>query len=80
MNKKLILEDIESLIEKEEFLKIGQKTTVCLLTLKNGFEIVTTSSCIYPNDYNHDLGIIYSRKRAIDKLWELAGYMHHQNN
>jgi len=71
---KLTLEDIEFLIEKEEYQKMGQKTTVCLLTLKSGFEIVTSSSCVDPNNYNHDLGQIYSRQRAIDKLWELAGY------
>ena len=45
---KLTMEKIFDLIEKKEFFKLGQKTTVCLLTLKNWFEVVTSSACIKP--------------------------------
>ncbi|MBQ5945194.1 hypothetical protein IJL65_02060 [bacterium] len=28
---------------------------MCLVTLKNGFEIVTYSSCIVPENYNQEI-------------------------
>lgn len=33
------------------------------------------SACVIPEDYNHDIGKEYARKRALDKVWELEGYM-----
>lgn len=56
------------LIEKHEFLKVGKKTTVCLMTLKNGFEILTSSSCVNPDDYDKEVGEKISYRKALDRL------------
>lgn len=67
--------DIEKKIMSEAFFKVGQKTTVCLLTLENGFEIVGTSACVDPTTFDLDLGKKYAKERALNKVWELEGYM-----
>jgi len=53
--------------------KIGQKTTVALLTLPSGFEIVGTSACVDPANYNEDIGSDIAKRRCIDKLWAING-------
>lgn len=72
---KLTEEYIESQIERTEAVKVGQKTTVVVLTLKNGFEVIGTSACIDPAEYNMEVGTTYARKRAVEKVWELEGYL-----
>lgn len=77
---KLTMEKIFDLIEKKEFFKLGQKTTVCLLTLKNWFEVVTSSACIKPEDYNQEIWETISYKKAIDRVRELQWYFLHPQN
>lgn len=77
---KLTMEKIFDLIEKKEFFKLGQKTTVCLLTLKNWFEVVTSSACIKPEDYNQEIWETISYKKAIDRVRELQWYFLHEQN
>lgn len=73
MNK-VTLEYIESQIVSQEDWKIGLKTTIILLTLKNGFEVIGKSGCVDPANYNHEIGVKIARERAIDQLWFLEGY------
>lgn len=74
MRDKVTIEHIESQIVKEEDFKLGTKTTIVLLTLKNGFEVVGKSGCVNPANYNHEIGVKIARERAIDQLWFLEGY------
>lgn len=74
MNKTVTQQMIDDSILKEEDFKIGQKTTIVLLTLKNGFEVVGVSGCVDPANYTHDIGVVNARKRAIDQIWALEGY------
>jgi len=62
-------ECVESAIQSEEYLTVGKKTTVCVLTLKNGFEVVGTSACVDVNNYSQEVGQPYARKKAIDQVW-----------
>ena len=66
--------DIDEVIESEEVLTVGKKTTVVVLTLKSGFEVIGSSACVDPANYNEEVGASYARKRARDKVWELEGY------
>lgn len=72
---KLTKKYIESRIIKEEYTKLGEKTTVGCFTLSNGFEVVTSSACVNPNEYNEDIGKEICKQKAIDKVWELEGYI-----
>lgn len=70
----LTKEFLESQIASEEYQTVGNKTTVCVLTLKNGFELTGTSSPVDPKDYDLQKGKEPARRRAFEKLWELEGY------
>ena len=70
----LKLEEIEALIAKEQVVKVGTKTCVVVLTLVNGFEVIGSSACVNPAEYDETIGAKYARQRALDKVWEVAGY------
>lgn len=67
--------DIESHIAKEEYYTVGEKTTVCVLTLVNGFEVVGLSSCVSKENYDQELGAPIARKKAVDMIWTVEGYL-----
>ena len=73
-------DQLKELIEKYQFLKVGKKTTICLLTLRNGFEIVATSSCINPEDYDQEIGQRISYRKALEKLSDIQWYFLHPQN
>lgn len=72
-------EKIKSKILSEEFHKMGKKTTICLLTLHNGFEVVGVSACVDPANYDQAIGEKIALENATEKIWELEGYLL-QNN
>lgn len=65
-------------IEKEEYVHIGLKTTVCCLTLSNGFEIVGSSACVDPAEFDTRIGREWARKAAVNKLEEFEGFLRQQ--
>lgn len=75
MLNKLTQEDIDKVVLTKSVLKLGDKTTCVVLQLVNGFEVIGTSACVDPKDYNEELGESYAMKRAMDKVWELEGYV-----
>ena len=62
--------NLNDYISNEEYFHIGKKTTVCLLTLFNGFEIVTSSACLDEKNFNIETGKIISKELALQKLYE----------
>lgn len=70
----ITIQDLELEIQTIEYMRIGQKTTVCLITMANGFEVVGTSACVDPNEYNAEIGERLAKDKALDKVWELEGY------
>lgn len=55
-------------------VKLGKKTTVCLLTVNNGFEIIGTSACVDPKDFNPTIGEHYALVDALEKLDGFVGF------
>lgn len=51
------------------------RTTICQITLKNGFTVEGSSACVVKSEYNQALGEKYSFEKAIDNLWQLEGYL-----
>ena len=74
----LTKKDLIRHIVKHEYHDMGKKTTVCLLTLDNGFEVVGTSSCIDPKNYDQRTGAAIAYENAVEKLWELYWFLEHE--
>lgn len=54
--------------------KMGEKTTVVCLKLPNGYEIIESSGCVDPANYNHDMGVKICMERIVNRVWQLEGY------
>jgi hypothetical protein len=50
------------------------KTTIGHAVLANGFEIVESSSCVDPANYDHGMGAKIVRQRIKDRVWMLLGF------
>ena len=54
---------------------LGDKTTVVRALLRNGFEIVESSSCVSPENYDEALGRDICMKKIREKVWMLLGFL-----
>lgn len=68
-------EMVERFIDHHETMTMGGKTTVVRAVLKNGFEIVESSSCVSAENYDEKLGEEICMKRIRNKVWELLGFL-----
>lgn len=50
-------------------------TTVCQITLENGFTVVGSSACVDPAVFNVATGEKIAFDNAFEKLWDLEGYL-----
>jgi hypothetical protein len=62
------------------YQKMGDKTTVCVVKLHNGFEISGTSACVNPADFDEEVGRHYALVDALNWLDKYAGFYNHINN
>ena len=67
--------DVESFIVDTVDMVIGEKTSVVQATLKNGFTITESSSCVDPSNFDHEMGKEICLKRIQDKVWFLLGFL-----
>ncbi|MDS7057004.1 Gp49 family protein [Klebsiella pneumoniae] len=71
---------METSVKHVEYLKLGQKTTVAFITVKNGFEIVGTSGCVNPKDFNFEIGKHFALVDALTQLGKFQGYHRQELN
>ncbi len=78
MNK-LTPDYVNSIIDHEFYIIPSEDSpstlTICVMTLKNGFEVIGQSACCSREIYNEEVGKIEARKKAVDKIWPLEGYL-----
>jgi hypothetical protein len=75
MNK-VTIELIESKIADESYLVLPDgRSTLCILTLENGYTIKGMSACVDPSSFDLQLGRQFSREDAIRQIWVLEGYL-----
>lgn len=73
---KLTMGDILDTVVKADYWRLGETTTtVCQLTLKNGFSVIGQSACIDPSEFNKSIGEKVAWDNALEKVWELEGYL-----
>ena len=66
---------VESFVRETWTETLGDKTTVVRAVLRNGFEIVESSSCVSPENYDEAVGRDICLERIRDKVWELLGFL-----
>ena len=72
---KLTKEILEQHILKKDYIRMWHKITVCIITLDNGYEVIGSSACINPEDYDLELGKKFAYEDAFEKLWSLFGFL-----
>lgn len=70
------IEQIEKIYEQSEkqINVLWNKCTVMAVQLENGFTIVVHSACVYPKNFDEQIGIDICKEKVMNKLWELEGY------
>ena len=66
---------VDEFISFTETKTMGNRTTVVRCVLRNGFEIVESSSCVDPKNYSEDMGHEICMGKIKDKIWELLGFL-----
>ena len=71
---RVTVSDMQAKVKMTVYQRLeGTTTTVCQITLKNGFTLIGTSACVDPKEYNQSLGEKYAYERAFEQLWALEG-------
>lgn len=66
---------VDSFIARFYATTVGDKTTVVRAVLVNGYEIVESSSCVSPENYDEEIGVSICIDKIKDKVWELLGFL-----
>jgi hypothetical protein len=67
--------DVQAAIVGETYTVLPNgKTTICQLTLDNGFTVEGSSACVSLENFDPIKGQHYARKKAEDKVWEHLGF------
>lgn len=66
---------VEDFIKEVHVSKVGDKSTLVRVVLLNGFEIIETSACVDPSNYNQDIGTDVCMKKVKDKIWQHLGFL-----
>lgn len=53
----------------------GTTSTVCRLTLKNGFSTIGESAAVSLENFDKEIGRKIARDNARDKIWAFEGYL-----
>ena len=61
-------EMVDDFIAHTEVQTLGDKTTVVRAVLRNGFELVESSSCVSKENYSEELGAQICMKKLKDKV------------
>lgn len=60
------------------FIRVSKKCMICVLTLRNGFDVRGESACIDPSTYDPAIGAKYALHNAVDKASVVIAYMEQQ--
>lgn len=66
---------VDDFIVAKEVSTLGDKVTVVRATLRNGFELVESSACVSPENYDKKLGAKICMEKIEEKVWFLLGFL-----
>jgi hypothetical protein len=70
--------DIEYKIDEVKYIRDGN-TTVCFITMQNGFRFVGTSTPVSPGNFDEEVGKRYAYDNAFKQIWTHEGYLLREN-
>lgn len=53
----------------------GTTTTVCCLTLRNGYTVIGKAACVSPENFDEAIGRKVAFDDARNQIWALEGYL-----
>lgn len=56
------------------FVEPLKASTICLMVMRNGFQVIGFSAPADPANFDADLGRKFARENAIRQLWPLMGF------
>lgn len=66
---------IDSKIKSEAYWIVPlTTTTICALTLQNGYVVIGKAACIEPSNFDADIGRKIAFDDARNQIWALEGY------
>lgn len=72
---RVTVEEIKAAIRKKEFVVLPDgRTTICILTMDNGFTIRGEASCVDKRNFDQEIGEEESYKNAFSKCWAFLGF------
>lgn len=72
---KVTKDSITQRVKAMNFTRIGEKVTVCCITMVNGFEVIAHSACVDPRNFDEAIGRELAYANAFEQLWALEGYL-----
>jgi hypothetical protein len=73
---RVTLECVARSIRSVSYARMGKKTTTCFIVMKNGHEVIGSSGCVDPANYDEETGKKIAYSRAESKVWAaLGGYL-----
>ena len=67
---------VNETIAQETYLVMPDgRTTICQLTLLNGFTVIGTSACVDPDMFDLKAGRRIAFENARQQIWQLEGYL-----
>lgn len=72
---KVTVESIEAKIATVEYLHIHDNGTLCIITMKNGWNSTGFSKPADAANFDSSVGMRYAYDNAFKPLWQLEGYL-----
>jgi hypothetical protein len=63
------------IVRKDFYVFPGTTTTIALITLDNGYNVVGHSACASPENFDEAVGRDLAYANAFSKIWDLEGYV-----
>jgi len=65
----------ETIVDEAYYVFPGTTTTICRLTLKNGYSTIGESAAVSLANFDEEIGRKVARENAREKIWVLEGYL-----
>ena len=63
------------IVDEAYYVFPGTTTTICRLTLVNGFSTIGEAAAVSLENFDEEIGRKVARENARDKIWVLEGYL-----